>query len=94
MQGVALPLHAHVLGLDGDAALALQIHRIEVLLAHFARVDGLVSSRMRSLNVDLPWSMWAMIEKLRMRDCSMRGGRRPAENEPKPAKILPMALVA
>ena len=26
-----------------------------------------VSSRMRSASVDLPWSMWAMIEKLRMR---------------------------
>src|SRR4051794_27759275 len=27
----------------------------------------LVISRMRSASVDLPWSMWAMIEKLRMR---------------------------
>src|SRR5215210_5210479 len=26
-----------------------------------------VSSRIRSASVDLPWSMWAMIEKLRMR---------------------------
>jgi hypothetical protein len=26
-----------------------------------------VSSRMRSASVDLPWSMWATIEKLRMR---------------------------
>src|SRR3954454_7938400 len=26
-----------------------------------------VTSRMRSASVDLPWSMWAMIEKLRMR---------------------------
>jgi hypothetical protein len=25
-----------------------------------------VISRMRSARVDLPWSMWAMIEKLRM----------------------------
>ena len=25
-----------------------------------------VSSRIRSASVDLPWSMWAMIEKLRM----------------------------
>ena len=30
-----------------------------------------VISRMRSLSVDLPWSMWAMIEKLRMRERSM-----------------------
>src|SRR5262245_47811412 len=32
-----------------------------------------VSSRMRSASVDLPWSMWAMIEKFRIR--SMRRGR-------------------
>ena len=25
-----------------------------------------VSSRMRSASVDLPWSMWATMEKLRM----------------------------
>src|SRR5436190_5423687 len=30
-----------------------------------------VSSRMRSDSVDLPWSMWAMIEKFRMRARSM-----------------------
>src|SRR6478735_2529513 len=34
-----------------------------------------VSSRMRSASVDLPWSMWAMIEKLRMCAWSMRGHR-------------------
>src|SRR5213592_1876195 len=32
-----------------------------------------VSSRMRSASVDLPWSMWAMIEKLRMRRWSAMG---------------------
>ena len=30
-----------------------------------------VTSRMRSASVDLPWSMCAMIEKLRMRPCSI-----------------------
>ena len=30
-----------------------------------------VSSRMRSEMVDLPWSMWATIEKLRMCDVSI-----------------------
>src|SRR5207245_8332597 len=30
-----------------------------------------VISRMRSASVDLPWSMWAMIEKLRMSAWSM-----------------------
>src|SRR6202166_2621701 len=32
-----------------------------------------VSSRMRSASVDLPWSMCAMIEKLRIRACSTSG---------------------
>jgi hypothetical protein len=27
---------------------------------------------MRSASVDLPWSMWAMMETLRMRESSMR----------------------
>ena len=37
---VALPVDPHVLGLDRDTALALEIHRVEVLLAHVTRVDG------------------------------------------------------
>jgi hypothetical protein len=32
-----------------------------------------VSSRMRSARVDLPWSMWAMIEKLRMSSMLRQG---------------------
>ena len=32
-------LHPDVLGLDGDAPLALDVHRVEVLLAHVAGVD-------------------------------------------------------
>ena len=32
-----------------------------------------VSSRMRSASVDFPWSMWAMIEKLRMWSWSAMG---------------------
>jgi hypothetical protein len=31
---------------------------------------ALVSWRMRSASVDLPWSMWAMMQKLRILDCS------------------------
>src|SRR3954469_15386825 len=35
-----------------------------------------VISRMRSASVDFPWSMWAMIEKLRMWSCAaMRPSR-------------------
>jgi hypothetical protein len=30
-------------------------------------VSAFVASSSRSASVDLPWSMWAMIEKLRMR---------------------------
>ena len=37
---VAVPLEAHVLGLDGDAPFTLEIHRVEELRAHVARVDG------------------------------------------------------
>ena len=37
---VAVPLEPHVLRLDRDAALALEIHRVEELGAHVARVDG------------------------------------------------------
>ena len=37
---MALPVDAHVLGLDRDAPLALEVHRVEVLLAHVAGVDG------------------------------------------------------
>ena len=40
VEGVALPVDAHVLGLDRDAPLTLQIHRVQVLLAHVAGVDG------------------------------------------------------
>ena len=67
------PQHAHGLRLDRDAALALDVHRVEQLVPHVARRRrSSVSSRMRSASVDLPWSMCAMIEKLRMWDWSMR----------------------
>ena len=37
---MALPVDADVLRLDRDAPLALELHRVEVLLAHLAGVDG------------------------------------------------------
>ena len=40
VDGVAFPMHPHVLGLDGDPPLPLDIHGVEVLLPHVARVDG------------------------------------------------------
>jgi hypothetical protein len=59
------------LRLDGDAALALDIHRIEHLLLHFALGQPPVIWISRSASVDLPWSIWATMEKLRMRDGSV-----------------------
>ncbi len=40
VEDVALPVDAHVLGLDRDAALALEVHRVEVLRAHVAGLYG------------------------------------------------------
>jgi hypothetical protein len=39
MQHVVAPLDPDVLGLDRDAPLALEVHGVEVLLAHLPRVD-------------------------------------------------------
>ncbi len=39
MQPVVPPRHAHVLRLDRDPALALEVHRVEVLGAHVAGLD-------------------------------------------------------
>ena len=40
VEHVALPLDTHVLRLDRDAPLALEVHRVEVLLAHVTGIDG------------------------------------------------------
>src|SRR5262249_62335016 len=39
-EDVVLPREAHVLRLDRDPAFALQVHRVEELRPHLARVDG------------------------------------------------------
>ncbi len=39
MDDVALPVDPDVLRLDGDPPLALDVHRVEVLLAHVPRID-------------------------------------------------------
>src|SRR5688500_15973134 len=41
------------------------------LMSRWATVP--VSSRMRSASVDLPWSMWATVQKLRLFSVSMSG---------------------
>ena len=63
---------------------------------HLARADRAVISSSRSASVDLPWSMCAMMQKLRMRDWSMlrlsyqsgiragTGARHPAQASPRP----------
>ena len=57
----------HGLRLDGDAALALDIHRIRApARPSRARSRPPVDWISRSASVDLPWSIWAMIAKLRM----------------------------
>ena len=40
VQDVALPVHPDVLRLDRDPPLPLEVHRIEVLRAHVAGIDG------------------------------------------------------
>ncbi len=40
VEDVALPVDTDVLRLDGDAALALEVHRVEVLRTHVAGLDG------------------------------------------------------
>jgi len=61
-------IQPHRLGLDGDAALALDIHGIEHLLPpNISRsVKPPVIWISRSARVDLPWSIWATMAKLRM----------------------------
>ena len=39
VEDVVVPVEADVLGFDGDPALPLEVHRIEVLRPHVARVD-------------------------------------------------------
>ena len=57
---------AHGLRLDRDAALALNVHRVEHLAVHLALGEAAALLDQRSASVDLPWSMWAMMAKLRM----------------------------
>ena len=72
--GGGLVHHADGVGLDGDAALAFEVHGVEHLRLHLAiEVSEPVSSSRRSESVDLPWSICAMIAKLRMWDGSMKG---------------------
>ena len=41
VQDVTFELHPDVLGLDGDAALSLNVHGVEILGPHIAHLDGL-----------------------------------------------------
>jgi hypothetical protein len=73
---LALVVQPDGLGLDGDAALALDIHRIEHLLLarHLAIRRPPVIWIRRSASVDLPWSIWATMEKLRIRASGVLAG--------------------
>ena len=51
------------LGFNGNTALALNVHRVKVLAPAFhVLVDHHHIWIMRSASVDLPWSIWAIIE--------------------------------
>ena len=67
VQLVALPLHADGLGLDRDPRSRSRSIESSTCARMSRPVTVFVTSRMRSASVDFPWSMWAMIEKLRMR---------------------------
>ena len=71
-------VHADGAGLDRDALFALEVHRVEHLLDHVAAIDRAGRSSRRSASVDLPWSMWAMMQKLRMRSSGTAPPCRPA----------------
>ena len=38
VQDMPIPVNANILGLNGDAAFALKVHRVKVLLAHFTSI--------------------------------------------------------
>ena len=41
VQNRALPVDPHVLGLNGDAPLTLEVHGVEVLGAHVSHLNGI-----------------------------------------------------
>jgi multidrug efflux pump subunit AcrA (membrane-fusion protein) len=64
---LGLVVEAHGLRLDGDAALALDIHRCRAPApSSRGRSRPPVIWISRSASVDLPWSIWATMEKLRI----------------------------
>ena len=60
------PRHPHRLRLDGDAPFAFDVHAIQVLRRMARSSTTFVSCSILSASVDLPWSMCAMMQKLRM----------------------------
>ena len=63
---VGCVLHLNGVALDRDALFAFQFHVIEHLCLHLALIERVGFSSRRSARVDLPWSIWAMMQKLRM----------------------------
>src|SRR5690606_20035572 len=75
--GLAVPrlvVEGDAVRLDGDAALTFQVHGIQYLGLHLTFAKPPQIWMKRSARVDLPWSMWAMIEKLRIRLRSLTAG--------------------
>ena len=59
-------VEAHGMRLDRNAPLPFEIHVVEDLVGHFPRGECLSSRTSCRRAFDLPWSIWAMIEKFRM----------------------------
>ena len=81
--------------LDRDAALALEVHASRTWASISRACSAPVTSRKRSASVDLPWSMCAMIEKLRMLLCIkvVPGGISPLWSIPADRAVRPSARV-
>ena len=59
-------LHLYSVAFDSDAALALQVHIVEQLVLFFAFGYGLGKVEKAVSRVLLPWSICAIMQKLRM----------------------------
>ena len=77
VEDIVLPVRGaviepHRLRLDRDPALLLELHIVEHLACVISRaVSPPVVWISRSARVDLPWSIWAMMEKLRILERSV-----------------------
>ena len=55
------------LQLDSYPPLPLQVHLVEDLVHHLPLAHRVCLLQRRSVRLDLPWSIWAMMHQFRMR---------------------------